>query len=454
VCAREARSGWSHVCGGNAPPPLGSSVPLAIWVEHRAIVSAMSTPESTTLEDDLRILATATTYDVQRALDRVLPAVAWPNGTPLPEDLTPDQRRVAEVLATRSGIPGLSSVAIPYQVQFRRRWLGIDPPGALERRHPFTHRGTTHSWPLWRIWQVAGDKPKRQQGVSAVVADVVEILDAYIDALIWSPYENLDESEIQDHIARLGADGGDWATRRLHEALGWHVTETSGKGIRWIKVNVEDYGFATSEPGSLEMASSAQLALFVALARAGRGVEPAWERWFPLFAHPFLREIAAALPDDRREAILLAAADRGISKDSLFGIFRLWPRYPYPALARWVDDLLRLPARETGFDPAGLRTWKVDWKELLAKTPAGAFPKSKAATKTATKTATKATTKGAPATKKNAAASESQPVATRKSPSRTVPAATATGRANAPIAVEKSTRKATSKGVPKKASPG
>jgi hypothetical protein len=324
------------------------------------------------LDADLHILATSTTEELELALERALESVKWPDDVPLPEDLTPNQRRVAEILATRRGIPTLASVAMPYQVQFRRRWLGIDPPGALERRHTFTRRGRTVSWPLWRIWRSVGDAPARQKGISAVVADVVDLLDAYVDVVLWSPYGDLDTSQIEQRIARLGADAraGEWAARRLDEALSWSVRESIGGTTRWIQVEVADFSFGTTEPGSLDAEGSVQLALFVALARAGRAVEPAWERWFPLFDHAFLGEIVAALPEDRRESILLASADRGLPRDGLFAFLTLWPKFPYPGLARWIDELLARPANTIGVDASSLRTWREEWKRLRS----GALP--------------------------------------------------------------------------------
>jgi hypothetical protein len=384
----------------------------------------MADPAS--LAEHLAILATTEDGGTfHRALKSALELTAYPAELPLPEDLTPDQRRLAEVLATRSGVRSLSTVAMPYDVQFRRRWLGLDAPGELEKRHAFRTGGTSHDWPLWKIWKTVGDDPAKGKGISALGLSTVQLLDAYIDQSLWSPYSGLQTSPLYDHVKRLGSDGGAWARARLDQMASWRVPEPQGDGsVRWTIARGKPLGFATFEPTG-DLPSKAELALLTAIARAGETIEPAWERLVPFTNSPHVAEIIAAVPAARREAAMLEAAGRGVSKDALFAIFTLWPSYPYPSLAAWVDALLADPRFASSVDKRSLQEWRADWAKLTKKTPPtaeagrGEPPAAKPvapAKRTAEKTPTKktpapkkATTKKAPAPKK---------AATKKAPPR------------------------------------
>jgi hypothetical protein len=304
-----------------------------------------------------------------RALKSALELTGYPAELPLPEDLTPDQRKLAEVLATRSGLRTLSTVAMPYDVQFRRRWLGLDAPGELEKRHPFRANGTTHDWPLWKIWKVVGDDPVKRKGISALGLSTVQLLDAYVDQSLWSPYAGLETSGLYEHLKRLGADGGAWARARLDDMASWRAPAPQGDGtVRWTITRGKPLGFATFEPTG-DLPSKAELALLTAIARAGQTIEPAWERLVPFTNSPYVAEIIAAVPGPRREAVLLEAAGRGVSKDALFAILTLWPTYPYPSLARWVGALLADPGFCASIDKRSLQAWRAVWAKLLKKTP-------------------------------------------------------------------------------------
>lgn len=291
--------------------------------------------------------------DIEDAVMEALDEVAWPISTPLPEELTAEQRRLADALATRSGLRCLSSVAIPHAVQSRRRWLGVDSPGVLERRHDFKHEGKKVSWPLWKIWKVGGEK-----ALHATVKKPLERVQAYVDGSPDLPYGPVKTSMFTDAIEALGKDGGDWATQLLDEGSRWYVIKQG----RVENVKPKEGGFEKSEPVSLVSSRTACAALFVAIARAGREVKPEWEILFPMTNHVFISEIAAAIPDDRREASLLAAADRGVRKDALFALFDLWPEYRYPSWTKWIDDEL-VKAGKDGTE------WRKAWAKLNKPAP-------------------------------------------------------------------------------------
>ena len=82
-------------------------------------------------------------------------AKEWPEReVALPEELSETQRTIATGLARRDGIEGIRW-GVPRSARDRRRWLGLTPPGALEKRISFSHEGTERQWPVWKVWQTA-----------------------------------------------------------------------------------------------------------------------------------------------------------------------------------------------------------------------------------------------------------------------------------------------------------
>jgi uncharacterized membrane protein (UPF0136 family) len=75
-----------------------------------------------------------------------------PKPIPLPEDLTPPQRKLAHELASIDGLAVLD-VAVPPSGWCRRRWLGLDSGGVLERSVDFDD-GSRSQVPLWRALSI------------------------------------------------------------------------------------------------------------------------------------------------------------------------------------------------------------------------------------------------------------------------------------------------------------
>lgn len=308
------------------------------------------------------------------ALQTAYELTQFPGEQPLAADLTADQRLVAEALAKRSGLP-LSGTRVPHHVQFRRSWLGVDPPRTLDRELTVVHGGKEHVWPLWKAWQTLGDDPIGKQGLSALGLTTVEVLDAYVDVLLWGVYASggVDRSMVYDHLDALAAEGGDWAQRRLDEMAGWPEPAVEVRdGIRWVKGGQAAFGFSTFEPSYAR--GDGPLALFVGIARAGRTIEPTWERLLPFVPNALMIEVAAALPEERRDAALLAAADTVVATDALRTCFTLWPRFPSSALFGLTEKLLGDRTIESGFPRGTLAKWRARWKALLATTPPPAEP--------------------------------------------------------------------------------
>lgn len=212
----------------------------------------------------------------------------------LPESLTPDQRRLADALATRDDLC-LATCGIPGTTRLLRRWLGLTPPSVLERRVPWTHEGVAVSWPLWRLWL---DAPlaslEHHQGIAREVAERLtpaEMIEAAGEALL-EPY-----GIRNPYGERLGA-----AIAHAAEALPW------ARGFVDVLLGAlrEDGTWAPTYAGCRDFRGS-MLGLLTLLpfARAGVPIDPAWDRLAPHAGDDeSVRAILNALPEARREAVV------------------------------------------------------------------------------------------------------------------------------------------------------
>ena len=82
-------------------------------------------------------------------LDPAFTAVDFPRGVlPVASRLTPSQRALAEVLTAVLGEEAI--MVLPDTEAVRRRWLGLEPPGALEEEVLVTTGGVARREPMWR----------------------------------------------------------------------------------------------------------------------------------------------------------------------------------------------------------------------------------------------------------------------------------------------------------------
>jgi hypothetical protein len=105
----------------------------------RALALPSPAPETTRFPQaqfpGLRVTLTPAVDDTQaQLLAEVFAAVQWPTQIPLPHQLTPAQREVALGLCDVVVDVGEDNATIPASRVVRRRWLGLDPPTALERK--------------------------------------------------------------------------------------------------------------------------------------------------------------------------------------------------------------------------------------------------------------------------------------------------------------------------------
>ncbi len=201
---------------------------------------------------------------VKQAFDEV----AFPDTYGSFAELSPVHAALVELLARDPSLGVPLYVTLPYGDSLRR-WVGVDPPGVLERAivgHPS----------LWQALKTDGDVRALVGGLP--IAEQLEVLeharDYEIDLDDWEP--NLDT---------LRDEGGAWALRYL-----------------------------SAQKSLLRMHVRAPLMpLFLSLVRAKVPIDPRWDgllptiRRQPLSAQ--LRECIDAIPIERRAAAIFAALE-------------------------------------------------------------------------------------------------------------------------------------------------
>jgi hypothetical protein len=180
-------------------------------------------------------------------------------------------------------LPGVTpyAFAIPGQAWCRRRWLGIDPPGALE---------LPLDAPLWRA--LAGEDDRDRRNALAAARPLAERLDAYGDCMLGAyrldgqPTDWVQPDEIDD-------SGRAWAPA-FADRLVSLFADDAPRGERNHR-NEPDYYLLHT--------------LFLALVRAGVTIEPRWDRFLPFAGNEHLaytHECVRAIPEERRAAAIAA----------------------------------------------------------------------------------------------------------------------------------------------------
>jgi hypothetical protein len=237
---------------------------------------------------------------------------------PLASDLTPEQRKLVEVLACTPG-PYLMYYAMPTAAWVRRQWIGIDPPGPL-------FRVTIDGVPLFHAVRTA--MTKGNDVAAALLRDVPDdewtaaLCDLRLSELdAWSsPAEGLLKGELPD-LGERGASFGTAFADRLLALFAEDQPAAERSNMKGIPV---------------ELARAA----FVSLVRAGTVVKPEWDVLLPLApwigAEERTRNIGA-VPEPRRNAALARAFQRGMfDTDRVRLALEMLPEFPYPSVAEIV----------------------------------------------------------------------------------------------------------------------
>lgn len=265
------------------------------------------------VDDALAAHAKGDREATKQRLIEALRAVAFPTTYPtviypLPSELTPEQRALAERLAR-------TDVFLPWEWlpsgETARRWLGIDPPGPLEMI--VEHEGARV--PLWRALSLTQADPRVPPSVATLPTplrlDVVAALDlgAWGYRIVW------DARAGWSVASSLGMEARDWALARLGAA--------QPKTLETVHAH-----------GSL----GEQLAFF-ALVRAGHAVDPAWDLYLPISTEVPVEisvECARALPLERLEAVAPALLEKTHGAHAIQLGLAILAEHDAPAIARFV----------------------------------------------------------------------------------------------------------------------
>ena len=213
----------------------------------------------------------------------------------LPEALDDDQRRVAEALLRGDLYYG---GPLPASPRLLRRWLGVDPPGVLERRVDWVHEGAPVRWPLWKAWRDAPEELLEYgQGVPAPFVEMLtpaELIEAAGERSL-EPYEihgSPVEARLVDALDRHGASAAPWAAGFADLLIGLRDPVAPR-----ARLDAIGYGML----GIYDWDTLGMIAL-VPLVRAGVPIEARWDLIVPFSPHALARDVLLALPPERREA--------------------------------------------------------------------------------------------------------------------------------------------------------
>ncbi len=275
------------------------------------------------LDEPLRATATET-LDVldgdgknalkSRAASKLLEAAAFTRhgDGPIPDaaDLTPAQRAVAELLSAYGQLQ-FYGWAIPGAAWKLRRWLGLDPPGVIERPVSFSWDGEARTEPLWQAMRSMGRKGG--EFLRGLGLPLAERLEAYAD-FNFGLYSVSSFKLSWGDPAEIGTDLGEWG-RRVAEQLTVDQRHPTNKDVNWP--------------------------VFLALVRAGVPIEPRWDVLLPAgdgdLRQPTI-ECATAIPEARRELALIGAVRRiADGHPTVRAGLELLPTFPSRALTELIE---------------------------------------------------------------------------------------------------------------------
>ncbi len=209
----------------------------------------------------------------------------------LPEDLSDVQRDIAIGLARRDGI--IVGHGLPTSGRERRRWLGLTPPGPLEKRIPFEGR----SWPVWKVWGALYERGLTKERLPPLIAerlDPDETFEALVEVqtngyglqsttAVGPPTAAL----LEDVARKAGPRAADWARSYADEILALVEAESQ-----------PELG------GSIGM--QANLPVFAVILNNGGTIEPRWYRFVPVGPPEQARPVLEKMPPAQREEAVWA----------------------------------------------------------------------------------------------------------------------------------------------------
>ncbi|MGK3971058.1 HEAT repeat domain-containing protein [Sorangium sp. So ce118] len=217
----------------------------------------------------------------------------------LPEELSAEQREIAEGLAATKLVP-IAGLGLPACGASRRRWIGLEPPGPLERHVEVEIAGQRRTLPVWRAWRelnVSEANEEGEAGEESASGPIPRPLNACLtghdrwQAIVEIDAESygfgcyMDPDELERQLASVPQD---------EELLRRAAAVADDLAAR----------FAAGAREGIRMAPSPSMSamLLLPLVRAGRRLDQRWEPLIHVGDEPQAREIFQALTPERREA--------------------------------------------------------------------------------------------------------------------------------------------------------
>ena len=342
--AKEELSGWL-----GAAPPEGGELP---WFKAPQRYATLGFPDAPAralsglglsrgksgvdaLGSAVVALAATESGVVEAQLAKIMldlggfPAEATPT-VALVEELSAEQKAIAAKLAATHLLPA-GGHGLPASGAVRRRWMGIDPPGPLDRR---VESAGAPAVPLWRAWQ----KRTPDSGDFSSPLDRWEALVEYGSAS-YPPFfraPKLDDVPAELSALPTGADTIDRATRVLDDlAARFAAIGRTGMNVP-LYLNVS-------------------MLLLTPVLRAGHALPEAWTVLFHIGTEPQSREMFQALSPEARERALVAYL-RGANPATMWGqgsvglaLLDLSPTRKVVDAIRWlIAELAKNPFQQQG----------------------------------------------------------------------------------------------------------
>lgn len=211
----------------------------------------------------------------------------------LPSELDSQQVALATQLSDEEVISS-AGCGVPAAGACRRRWLGLTPPGPLERIVPVTLAGTTRQLPVWRGWVELTAARQFGRPIPEQLAQHLSPFERWEAAVLFGsetyggPTFALKPEEIEAMLSLAGP------------------CETLSERALSLGAELEQrHRIAQREERRFGFNTSAALLLALPVARAGVAVPEQWDAFLPLDPRPQGRELLTAIGPQRAGVAVL-----------------------------------------------------------------------------------------------------------------------------------------------------
>lgn len=307
---------------------------------------------------------------------------SW-QSAPLASELTPPQRAVVQALME---LEFTNWTPLPSSPTLRHRWLGLEPPGALESPVSFTLRGARRTEPLWRALNLLRDQTKLEGGVE----DAAETFIAGLPVgLRLAAFEEL------QFFYEPSNDTDSYGVTHWQRDELWAATEPALQALDasllpWARAVAERWSTplpavasARPSPPRFRLPSDRLgAAVFAILLGASEPIAPAWDRLIPCFGQApdaLVDRALAALPEERRLVQLVRLFGEHFGPGEILArALRHFAALPDPAL-------YKLLKKQFAEYPGAVHKKALAALDALAKAPRGKHAAGKATDSTDTR---------------------------------------------------------------------